>query len=386
MPGTSAEIKVSDADLYSSVYVDGKNSKNLHTGKFEKTKFPGSKLLNDPHRKISGTFDTISPDSVNWQALYEATIFSADNNALEVRSLHRSGSTKIPQVQKARDAFFNQRVFIERGIWDRNLFDGDMETAFWPLSGKYRRDQRVNGGCLRLDLGELVPIDQLVLRIPDEYSLQPLLNDEGNYVEVSNDLTHWQSIIFLASKTIHFDLDQPYRYYRFSSYPDRIAEIEGYYKGKSLNRDKWRVTNLFSIVDNRFKCQLVWKTSFILDEIIDNSYLSIAVNGKHGIEGAYAACMIDGKFVGAPDRAPSYPSNTWENINCRSDQNYTYYIPLKSEYINKPIEVYIMGFDRDNLDLEPEVWISANPIPYEKVNLVLYKKIDQENSNFIQKN
>lgn len=96
--------------------------------------------------------------------------------------------------------------------------------------------------------------------------------------------------------------------------------------------------------------------------------------------------MIDGKFVGAPDRAPSYPFNTWENINCRSDQNYTYYIPLKSEYINKPIEVYIMGFDRDNLDLEPEVWISANPIPYEKVNLVLYKKIDQENSNFTQKN
>jgi len=67
------------------------------------------------------------------EALYEATIFSADNNALEVRALQRSGDSKIPQVRKAREAFFKQQTFIDRGIWDKNLFDNDLQTAFYKM-------------------------------------------------------------------------------------------------------------------------------------------------------------------------------------------------------------------------------------------------------------
>lgn len=36
-------------------------------------------------------------------------VFAADNNALEVRSLQRSGEISIPEVKAARDAFFIRR-------------------------------------------------------------------------------------------------------------------------------------------------------------------------------------------------------------------------------------------------------------------------------------
>ncbi len=76
--------------------------------------------------------------------------------------------------------------------------------------------------------------------------------------------------------------------------------------------------------------------------------------GKHGVEGAYAAAKIDGKYIGAPDRASSYQSNTWEYVNARKDKNYTYYIPIDESVIGKSIEVFVMGYDKENLDLNPD--------------------------------
>lgn len=116
-----------------------------------------------------------------------------------------------------------------------------------------------------------------------------------------------------------------------------------------------------------------WKSARYTDQA-RQPYLRFRKHGMHGTEGAYAAARIGGELIGAPDRATSYPSNTWEYVNARSDKNYTYYIPLKKEYLNKEIEVFVMGFDEENLDLVPEVWISAYPFPYEKVILELVRK------------
>jgi hypothetical protein len=117
----------------------------------------------------------------------------------------------------------------------------------------------------------------------------------------------------------------------------------------------------------------VWAASFELDEIAPNSYLCVAINGKHGVEGAYAAARIEGDLVGAPDRAVSYPSNTWEYVNARRDENYTYYIPVDSEDVGKQIEVFVMGYDKENLQFSPEVWISSYPVPYRTLTLELIK-------------
>jgi hypothetical protein len=112
----------------------------------------------------------------------------------------------------------------------------------------------------------------------------------------------------------------------------------------------------------------------LLDEIPEGSYLCVAVNGKHGREGAYVAAKVDGVLTGAPNRAPSHLSNPWESFNSRKDENYTYYIPLKEEYTGKNIEVYVFGYDQENLDFSSELWITAYPLPMERKVLVLNKK------------
>ncbi|MDR2626466.1 MAG: hypothetical protein LBC40_00340 [Dysgonamonadaceae bacterium] len=105
--------------------------------------------------------------------LDEATVFAADNNALEVRSLLRSGETNIPQVKAARDAFFSQPAFVNRGIWDRQLFDGDLNTGFWP--SRRKGDIRIKGGCFRLDLGETTYVDSIVLKVNMDFGLSGAL-------------------------------------------------------------------------------------------------------------------------------------------------------------------------------------------------------------------
>jgi len=370
MPGETATISIPNYKNYKEISLEGQSINKLLLGDKVEIQFPGVKLKDKPHRRLAKLHPTTS--KLNTDALYEATVFAADNNALEVRSLKRSGDTNIREVKEARDAFFNQKVFKDRGIWDKNLFDDDFETGFWP-SIKYGIDQKIKGGAFRLDLGKITDIDSLILYIPDDFSLQPLLTDEGNYVEVSTDLKNWETITYLAGNKMIIPFKSPVRYLRFKSYPQRIVQIKGFKNGSLIDRSNWRASNLFAHSDSMTP-QKVWTAKFTINEINENSYLSIAINGKHGVEGAYAAAMIDGELIGAPDRAVSYPSNTWEYVNATRDSNYTYYIPLDSSHIGKEIEVFVMGYDNENLDLNPEVWISSYPFPYETKTMKLVEK------------
>jgi hypothetical protein len=371
-PGTSTDISLHNYDNYSLAEVDGKNQKSLLKGKKLKIDFPGETLQKDILRKVSDfeVLDTL--ENIAWESLYEATVYCADNNALEVRSIQRSGWSDVPEVKAAQDAFFNQNTFTDRGIWDKNLFDGSMETAFWP-SKKYNREQTIKGGCFRLDLGEITDIDKLIIKVGDIFSLQPLLEGEGNHVEVSSDLKSWETLTYLAGLEMEIEIEKPVRYLRFKYFPSCIREIEGYTDSQLLDMSNWRASNLFAH-PSRLEHQRTWKAEFTLNEVASNSYLCVALNGDHGVEGAYAAAIIDGEIRGAPDRAQSYQSNTWEYVNSRSDKNYTYYIPVDANDVGKPIGVYVLGFDKDHLDFKPEVWIAAYPIPFEKVKLLLEQK------------
>lgn len=110
---------------------------------------------------------------------------------------------------------------------------------------------------------------------------------------------------------------------------------------------------------------------FTLNEISEGSYLCIAVNGEHGPEGAFAGVKIDGQYLGCPDRAPSFRSNTWEVGVRGSDKNYTYYFPLDQLFKGKEIETFVLGFNASQADLHPEVYITAYPIPFKEKVLVL---------------
>jgi hypothetical protein len=367
LPGTSSEIKLPKGFSAKSVTIDGKEIPALANGKSANIQFEGQVLKQPYHRKLVDLVRSEPAEDVS--ALYEATVFAADNNALEVRSLERSGETRIPEVQAARDAFFNQPVFINRGVWDKNLFDGDMNTQFYP-NRRWSDSQKVKDGCFRLDLGQVLQVDSVVFKLKDEYAMQPLKYEEGHFAAISSDLNKWEQILFLPSIHINIAVNASLRYLKLNPYPDAISEIEVYSKGKKLDAAKFRAGNLFAD-SKQMKCVALWSNSFTLDEIADKSYLSVAINGKHGKEGAYAALKVDGKLVGAPSRARSYPSNTWEYPASASDSNYTYYFPLDDSMKNKKIEVFVMGYDKENLDFKPEVWISAYPVPYKKKQMII---------------
>lgn len=370
-PGESKRIKVHGSlTSYTQVILDGKPNNELLKGKPAEINFPGTPLKEKYHRKLGDLVSIPVPSDA--ESLYEATCYSADNNALEVRSLYRSGATKIPQIQNARDAFFCQELFVDRGLWDRFLFDGNKNTSFYIDRRQSKIDPRINGGSLRLDMSELTSLDSLKIIAGNEQSLQPFKSGEAIPVEVSTDLKTWKTIEIMARKemTILLDPDKPVRYLRLPGTPESLSEIEGYIKGKLIDRILWHATNLFSPY-RLMTAKAAFGKSFTLDEIPKGSYLAVALNGKHGDEGAYVALRVNGKPVGAPDRSPSYRSNTWEYPVARSESNYTYYIPLSEEYKGTKIDAVVLVTKNGISEFKPEVWITAYPVPYEKKEILI---------------
>jgi hypothetical protein len=339
-------------------------------GKRSEISFPGEPLKDPYHRKLGDLKSVPVPGDA--EALYEATCFAADNNALEARSLERSGPTNIPQVRKARDAFFNQQIFIDRGLWDRYLFDGDMKTAFYPGRRWGKNDIRINGGAFRLDMGKPTGLDSLRFIIGDEQALQPFKSWEPLRIEVSADLKVWTPVLILAGPvlTVPLDAAKPVRYVRLPGSPERVVEIEGFRNGQPVDRSLWRASNLFSPY-RQVTPKEAFEVSFVLKQIPSGSYLAIALNGKHGDEGAYAAIRVNGKPVGAPDRSLSYKSNAWEYPVPRTESNYTYYIPLTPDMVGAKIDAVVLVLKNGVSEFKPEVWVTAYPVPYEKIEMIL---------------
>jgi hypothetical protein len=368
-PGEKRNIKlVTGNRKFRSAWIAGLRSDDLLKGESTEISFSGILLKDKVHRKLGDLNPCDPPEDA--EALYEATCFAADNNALEARSLLRSGPSNIPQVQKAREAFLNQQLFVDRGLWDKNLFDGDHGTAFYVA----RRVgvQPIMRGSLRIDFGEKISLDKLVVRVGSEYALQPFKFDETIRASVSADLRAWNGVKMVADKEIVMALnpDDPVRYVRFNGTPDRIVEIEGTLEDEQLDRSKWRASTLFARY-SRIRPEKAWSCSFTLDEIPKGSYLCIALNGEHGVEGAYAAIRVNGRPVGAPKRSVSYPANTWEYPVRKRSSNYTYYIPLTPDMKGATIDAVVLGM-RNGVDtFKPEVWITAYPIPYTEKHLIL---------------
>ncbi len=346
---------------FQSARISGRRLDGFVKGKSAEISFPGTPLTENYHRKLGDLTPCDLPADA--EALYEATCFAADNNALEIRALQRSGPSQIPQVQKAREAFLQQELFIERGLWDKNLFDGDDKTAFYVA--RRVRVAPLNGGALRIDFGEVISLDKLIVRTGSEHALQPFKYDETIRAYVSGDLKNWTGMRLVANKTIvmNFDPKMKIRYIRFDGTPDKIVEIEGYLGGEKLNRSKWRGSNLFARY-SRIRPVKAWQHSFIVDEIPKGSYLAIALNGEHGVEGAYAAIRVNGEPVGAPDRSVSFPANTWEYPARKRSSNYTYYIPLTEDMKGAKIDAVVLGMRNGSHSFKPEVWITAYPAPF----------------------
>lgn len=331
--------------------------------------FPGEPLKEPWHRSLG----TLTPGDVpaDAEALYEATCFAADNDALEIRALERSGPSAIPQVIAAREAFLEQPMFKNRGIWHRNLFDGDLDTFF-----RARRE----GGALRLDFGEVLELDRLVLRTMDRevHDIAPELDRfaEDAVAEYSSDLEHWSPLDVPTGKgtiaLLHFPEGASARYVRIAGAPRRIAEVGARRGREKLDRSKWRASNLFPPFSAKPVAR-AWSHAFTLDEITPGAYLALAVEGEHGNEGVTAALRAGGDYVGAPDRAVSFPSNTWEYWNVEEGKGYTYFFLLDASLVGRELEVVLLGFEGGGAELEPTLWLTAHPEPLVSRDLVLYE-------------
>jgi len=390
MPGRIATISLPrQPRTFTRAKLDGQSVPDLLKGKTIQVAFGGKKLTRPWHRKLASLAPLAVPDDA--EALYEATCFSANNNALEIRSKLRSGPTAIPQVKKARDMFFNQKLLVERGVWDRYLFDGDLETFF------RLRTSPIWGGALRVDLGELSEVDTIVLRCVDD-GFKP------QEAHVSANLRTWRTVavtiepestptatVLKRSYTVGKEWDEitvnklsielagigPIRYIRIPGKASNVAEIIGFRGHQEIDRDRWRASNVFASYPNA-PARRAWSGQFTLDEAARGSYLVIACIGPHGRDGAYAALRIEGQLVGAPRRAVSYPANPWEYGNNRANAGLSYFFPVTNDMIGKTIEAVVMQFDSEDKrrkvelgQLKPEVWITAYPLPYESRELVM---------------
>ncbi|HSG81551.1 MAG TPA: hypothetical protein VLC48_04840, partial [Gemmatimonadota bacterium] len=164
-PGDTLPIQLdAGGRRFSRGTLDGEPIADLIFGDTVEVTFGGRPLV-EPWHRVLGDLGRVQVPA-DAEALYEATVFAADNNALEVRSLERSGPTLIPQVQAARDAFFAQETFVQRGIWDLYVFDGDTATHMDVWS--FGRDLRIAGGALRVDFGTAIFVDRVLIRTLDD--------------------------------------------------------------------------------------------------------------------------------------------------------------------------------------------------------------------------
>jgi len=367
-PGSKEKISLPEGNRsYSRATLDGKDVSGLVKGKTVNVRFPGKALKQPWHRKLGDLRPCPVPTDA--ESLYEATCYAAENNALEVRSLYRSGPTRVPQVKKAREAFFTQRVFIGRGAWDKFLFDGDIDTSF-KINHRWRD---FKGGALRVDFGRPVRVDRLIIKFKDAQAVRSYVEGNELTAEVSSDLGTWAPARITASEsmlTAAFDPGAGIRYFRLSRAPAEIVEIEGMFKGSPLDRSAWRASNLFGWY-GQTPAVKAWSCSFVLDEVAKGGYLAIPLEGRHGREGAFAAVRIGDRIAGAPDRSVSYPTNVWEFRVEPKDENYTYYVPLTQDMAGTTIEVVVVGMNKEMLDFKPEAWITSYPVPFERRELIL---------------
>ncbi len=333
-----------------------------------------------------------APVPENSEKQLETALFVQDHDSLEARSLKRAGETKIPEVKAARDAFFAQKTYAARGCESAFAFDGKADTFFDGISKTFFLDDgfRVDGGCLRVDFGDVYEADAVRFeffssdmeqkgyfaaiakqKLPDacDFSIDlegwrsSLLKENGELyredqeVIVSN-LHSFKA--FSGSRSFaEYEVGGKIRYFRMPRPLDRIHKIALVKNGTEIELKSPRANNLLPYGRDVLYCK---ELSVIVPkkDCRDGCYLSVCLEGIHGREGAYAVLECDGKYFGAPDRAPGYGTNAWECYAIRSfetDSNYTYYFPVEKNMTDKIITVRILGVDGECKDFDVRVFL-----------------------------
>ena len=309
--------------------------------------------------------------------LYETACFSADNFSLERRSAIRAGKSKIKEVERARKLFFEQKSYKLRGTEPSAVFKGEgifdvKSRAYYNHDG--RKGFRVGGGCLRVDLGEIVFAD----RVEIEYFTANEANDmfEKQIVEdadFSTDLKKWRKtspetepLYETENEFLYYYCDTPgsikgartrasfkigdsIRYFRLKNPVDRIYSIKVFSSAAESPAEKSgapreiklknpSLTNLFAHYDEKVS-RYAQTAEFTLENLPQKPYVAVAFDGVTGEEGVMCVAEIDGEVKGFPSRAPAFSSNAFEYPVHFVNGNYTFFLPLKKSDEGKKIKI-----------------------------------------------
>jgi len=397
MPGSKASVSLESGDRsFSKAFIGNKRADNILKNNIDIT-FPGKPFQNKEHRKLAELKVVDVPSDA--ERLYESMCFAADNSMLEVQSLNRSGATNIPQVQKARDALFENEYFWRRGLWDKYMFDGKMETFFgvYRYTGSRESDRRISGGALRLDMGRNETVEKMVISglWPVKRKGEPVAELTA---EVSTDLRSWKKVTFKRGSKTGEQIDVAYfmqngsfklfdtdvynwtfvgkdalnfRYLRIVGSLDRVAEFTAWNGKRQIDSSAWHATHLFAPY-KKAKAAHAWQANVQIDsDAPEGSYLCVAFEGKHGINKACAALRVGNEVIGAPLRAPSFPSIIRGTGPKEYGSNNTYYIPVTDDMRGKNVDVVGLLLKGGSRKVKPHVWITSYPTPYKSAELRL---------------
>ncbi len=332
-----------------------------------------------------GSLDNEEKNPANGEFLYETAMFAITNDSLEIRSLNRSGETKIPQVKAARDAFFNQEYYALRGCEAKNMFDGNTETFYDSQSKTYcDMNLRICGGCLRVDFGKEIECDSVEIEFfSGDYATREVETQRLPLVaEYSTDLAEWKSSDFAkisiadddyTAKIIKFTAHTLYdlhgkrvvssygiggkiRYLRIENPVDRIFAVRFIKDGKEIKPKNPFANNMQAHYRHR-KVAVTKSGGFVLPEYRNGAKLTVAVEGVHGEECVYCVAQIDGRLYGFPRRAPDYKANQWEHCVCGSDKNNTFFLELPEGLAGEKAKVTALFSDRRKADAICNVYI-----------------------------
>jgi len=207
----------------------------------------------------------------------------------------------------------------------------------------------VGDGASAVALGDWQAAPLAEIRVPGVHTQPTVNNKVHNIFPCSGKL-----------KTAVFSLAAPARYFRLPNPMDRIFSVKAFAGTRELTFVRPHANNLMAPFAAKMPVSARQVTVHLAD-LPENAFLSVALDGVHGVEGAYVAAECNGKLLGCPDRAPSYPSNIWECCVRKVDANYTYYLPLSAELAHSDITVTALYCDPDHPDTEMRVWLCADP-------------------------
>ncbi|MBQ3864401.1 MAG: hypothetical protein II781_00990 [Clostridia bacterium] len=331
---------------------DGKPVQLLHSGHLSEYAVPCKCDIQEKPPVFLGALPHTTENPSDGEALYEAAVFPAVNDSLEYRTKIRSGESRISEVNAAREAFFNQKTYILRGCEASAMFDGDPSTFFDTQSRIYQgKGFRIEGGCLRIDCRKVTDADTVEIEFfnpsADTRELKAALIP--TQLQTSCDLHSWETVplthLFTVNEkeqvevvrlTIHtlysaegkrlkacFRTDKPFRYLRMPCPPDRIYAVRAKHGTVCLDLSAAHANNLQAPYSPKHAGSCRYGTIQIPPHK-PGSYVALAVEGAHGVEGVYCGAVLDGENVGFPHRAPDYKANVWEARVLEKDRNNTF--------------------------------------------------------------